>query len=54
MSIESTDSIQTSCQSEYDTLRKVIVCEPQFMSIDEIINDVQKNIKMKTSILNVL
>lgn len=45
MSIESTDSIQTSCQSEYDTLRKVIVCEPQFMSIDEIINDVQKKYK---------
>jgi len=42
MSQESLDIIQTHCQSEYDTLRKVIVCEPQYMAIDEIINDCQK------------
>lgn len=42
MSMESIDTIQSNCQSEYDILRKVIVCEPQFMAIDEIINDVQK------------
>ena len=40
--MESIDTIQSNCQSEYDVLRKVIVCEPQFMAIDEIINDVQK------------
>ncbi|MFC6037956.1 dimethylarginine dimethylaminohydrolase family protein [Paenisporosarcina macmurdoensis] len=42
MSMDSIETIQTNCQSEYDILRKVIVCEPQFMAIDEIINDVQK------------
>ena len=42
MSQESLDIIRTHCQSEYDTLRKVIVCEPQYMAIDEIINDCQK------------
>ena len=45
MNIESIDTIQSNCQSEYDILRKVIVCEPQFMAIDEIINDVQKKYK---------
>lgn len=40
--MESIDTFQSNCQSEYDILRKVIVCEPQFMAIDEIINDVQK------------
>ena len=35
--MESIDTIQSNCQSEYDVLRKVIVCEPQFMAIDEII-----------------
>ncbi len=43
--MDSIDTIQTNCQSEYDVLRKVIVCEPQFMAIDEIINDVQKKYK---------
>ncbi len=43
--MDSIDTIQTNCQSEYDILRKVIVCEPQFMAIDEIINDVQKQYK---------
>ncbi len=31
-----------NCQSEYGTLKKVILCEPKFMEIKEIINDVQK------------
>jgi N-dimethylarginine dimethylaminohydrolase len=43
--MDSIDTIQSNCQSEYDVLRKVIVCEPQFMAIDEIINDVQKKYK---------
>ncbi|WP_075617223.1 dimethylarginine dimethylaminohydrolase family protein [Paenisporosarcina indica] len=42
MNQESIDVFETSCHSEYDILRKVIVCEPQFMSIDEVINDCQK------------
>jgi N-dimethylarginine dimethylaminohydrolase len=45
MNMDSIDTIQSNCQSEYDVLRKVIVCEPQFMAIDEIINDVQKKYK---------
>lgn len=45
MNIEKLETIETSCRSEYDTLKKVIVCEPQFMAIDEIINDVQKQYK---------
>jgi len=42
MNQEYIDIIETSCHSEYDILRKVIVCEPQFMAIDEVINDCQK------------
>lgn len=34
--------ISTGCWSEYDTLEKVIVCEPKYMEIQEVINDVQK------------
>lgn len=32
----------TQCDTEYDTLRRVILCQPKFMSIEEVINDVQK------------
>src|SRR5690606_36643823 len=32
----------TQCDTEYDTLRRVILCQPKFMAIDEVINDVQK------------
>lgn len=42
MNIENLDSIQTTCRSEYEPLRKVIVCEPQYMAIVETINEVQK------------
>lgn len=30
------------CNSEYDTLQQVIVCEPKFMKIKEVINEVQQ------------
>ncbi|WP_251667946.1 MULTISPECIES: dimethylarginine dimethylaminohydrolase family protein [unclassified Sporosarcina] len=30
------------CMTEYDTLRRVILCPPEFMAIDEVINEVQK------------
>ncbi|MFD0048753.1 dimethylarginine dimethylaminohydrolase family protein [Actinomycetes bacterium NPDC127524] len=33
------------CASEYDTLKEVIVCEPQYMSIREVINETQKHFK---------
>lgn len=32
----------TQCDTEYDTLRRVILCPPKFMAIEEVINDVQK------------
>lgn len=30
------------CKSEYDSLRRVLLCPPEYMSIKEVINDVQK------------
>ncbi|KZE69510.1 hypothetical protein AWM68_00940 [Fictibacillus phosphorivorans] len=41
-----------NCDSEYGALKKVIVCEPRYMKIDEIINETQRhfakdNINMK-------
>lgn len=45
MRLEILESISTACQSEYGTLRKVIVCEPKYMEIDEIINDCQLKYK---------
>lgn len=36
------DKSQIHCKSEYGTLQKVVLCEPQFMEIREVINDVQK------------
>lgn len=35
----------TGCRSEYDTLQRVIVCEPKYMEIQEVINDVQEQYK---------
>ncbi|WP_421378790.1 dimethylarginine dimethylaminohydrolase family protein [Bacillus salacetis] len=31
------------CDSEYDRLKKVIVCQPRFMKIEEVINETQKH-----------
>ncbi|HJF33148.1 MAG TPA: dimethylarginine dimethylaminohydrolase family protein [Sporosarcina psychrophila] len=36
------DTAITQCNTEYGTLRRVILCQPKFMAIDEVINDVQK------------
>ena len=36
------DITQINCQSEYGSLKKVFLCEPQYMEIKEVINDVQK------------
>lgn len=33
---------QIACESEYGTLKKVVICEPKYMEIKEVINDVQK------------
>lgn len=40
---ESTRDNKVACFSEYDTLKKVILCEPQFMRIKDIINETQKH-----------
>ncbi len=32
----------TQCDTEYDTLRRVILCPPKFMAIEEVINAVQR------------
>ncbi len=34
---------QIQCHTEYGVLQKVILCEPQYMEIKEVINEVQKN-----------
>jgi N-dimethylarginine dimethylaminohydrolase len=31
------------CQSEYDTLRQVVLCSPDFMKIKEVINETQRH-----------
>ena len=36
------DQFHIHCQNEYGTLQKVVLCEPQYMEIKEVINDVQK------------
>lgn len=36
------ETTTTQCHTEYDTLRRVILCPPRFMAIEEAINDVQK------------
>ena len=36
---------QIHCKTEYGTLKKVLLCEPQFMEIKEVINNVQKKYK---------
>lgn len=36
---------KVSCSSEYDRLLKVILCQPQYMTIREVINETQKHFK---------
>src|SRR5690625_3504285 len=35
-------SIQSACSTEYDVLDTVILCEPTYMKIREVINETQK------------
>jgi N-dimethylarginine dimethylaminohydrolase len=35
----------TFCMSEYDTLKRVILCQPQYMTIREVINETQEHFK---------
>jgi N-dimethylarginine dimethylaminohydrolase len=36
---------KTYCMSEYDVLRRVILCQPQYMTIREVINETQEHFK---------
>ncbi|WP_129726133.1 dimethylarginine dimethylaminohydrolase family protein [Ectobacillus funiculus] len=38
-------AFKVSCSSEYDRLIKVILCQPQYMTIREVINETQKHFK---------
>lgn len=38
-------SPSAKCKSEYDSLRRVLLCPPEFMEIRDVINDVQKKYK---------
>lgn len=43
---ESTKSSPSArCKSEYDSLRRVLLCPPEYMEIKDVINDVQKRYK---------
>lgn len=39
------ESLSARCQSEYDPLRRVLLCPPRYMEIKDVINDVQKRYK---------
>jgi N-dimethylarginine dimethylaminohydrolase len=38
---------KTYCMSEYDSLKRVILCQPQYMAIRETINETQKQFKIE-------
>ncbi|QTM99202.1 hypothetical protein ERJ70_07745 [Sediminibacillus dalangtanensis] len=38
-------SAYTNCYSEYGRLKRVVLCEPQYMTIRDVINEVQKKFK---------
>lgn len=37
--------LKVFCNTEYETLHKVILCEPMYMKIKEVINETQKQYK---------
>ncbi|GAA0329714.1 dimethylarginine dimethylaminohydrolase family protein [Bacillus carboniphilus] len=42
MSNQNIQATKTFCNSEYDVLKRVILCEPKYMRIRQVINDTQK------------
>jgi N-dimethylarginine dimethylaminohydrolase len=38
-------NMKSYCANEYDLLKKVILCQPQYMTIREVINETQKHFK---------
>ncbi|WP_078592534.1 dimethylarginine dimethylaminohydrolase family protein [Evansella clarkii] len=45
MSLISKKNQKSYCKSEYDTLQRVILCQPEHMTIRQVINDTQKHFK---------
>ncbi|MGM0900853.1 MAG: dimethylarginine dimethylaminohydrolase family protein [Bacillota bacterium] len=45
MTISSEMEHKTVCFTEYDTLKRVILCQPQYMTIRDVINETQKHFK---------
>jgi N-dimethylarginine dimethylaminohydrolase len=45
MSLFSKNPIKPHARSEYDVLRKVILCKPEYMTIRDVINETQKKFK---------
>ncbi|WP_205831617.1 dimethylarginine dimethylaminohydrolase family protein [Bacillus sp. RO2] len=45
MSFISNESMRPHANSEYDMLRKVILCKPEYMTIREVINETQEKFK---------
>ncbi|RBW71009.1 dimethylarginine dimethylaminohydrolase family protein [Bacillus taeanensis] len=43
MSKMTKQTLKASCNTEYDTLRKVVLCKPSYMKIREVINETQKH-----------
>jgi N-dimethylarginine dimethylaminohydrolase len=43
MTISSEMEHKTICFTEYDTLKRVILCQPQYMTIRDVINETQKH-----------
>ncbi|MFC7686240.1 dimethylarginine dimethylaminohydrolase family protein [Ureibacillus sp. GCM10028918] len=42
---ERTNTNKVFCKSEYDTLKRVIMCQPQYMTIRQVINETQEHFK---------
>lgn len=45
MAVIPEEGIKAACNSEYDELYTVVLCEPQYMTIREVINETQKHFK---------
>ncbi|SEM14183.1 N-Dimethylarginine dimethylaminohydrolase [Mesobacillus persicus] len=45
MTVHSEIEHKTACFTEYDTLKRVILCQPQYMTIRDVINETQKKFK---------
>ncbi|MCM3669263.1 dimethylarginine dimethylaminohydrolase family protein [Mesobacillus maritimus] len=45
MTVNSNMEHKTACFNEYDTLKRVILCQPQYMTIRDVINETQKHFK---------